>query len=320
MTQETRSETDTDATAVSAFGHLRPGFLSYIFTRSEICGYIFILPFFIGFLVWTLGPFLISIYLSTVKWSLLGDPEFVGLGNYRTLFLEDERFRRSLLNTFIYVFTSVPLQQIIALTIAMLLAQELGAIYIYRTIFYLPAVTSGVATAILWTQIFGYQMGLLNAGLRYIGIPPQAWLTDVNLALPTLIFISLWNVGNTFIIYLAGLKGVPTHLYEAAEVDGATALQRFFRITIPMITPSIFFNVVMGLIGSFQVFTQALVMTGGGPADRTLFYVLYLYFRAFQDFRMGYAAAMAWILFLIIMFFTAIQLVLSNRWVYYETT
>ena len=304
--------------AASSSGPLRGGFLSYVFTRSQICGYIFIAPFLIGFLIWTLGPFLASIGLSTVKWSLLGEPEFVGLGNYEALFLKDRRFHRSLMNTCIYVLTSVPLKQIIALSIAMLLSQEVRAIYIYRTIFYLPSVTAGVATAILWTKIFGYRMGLLNAGLAMLGMPPQPWLHDLRLALPTIIFISLWNVGNLFIIYLAGLKGVPTHLYEAAEVDGASAWQKFFKITIPMITPTIFFNMVIGFIGSFQVFTQALVMTGGGPADRTLFYVLYLYYRAFRDFRMGYASAMAWILFLIIMFFTLVQTVLSKRWVYYE--
>jgi len=249
---------------------------------------------------------------------LFGKPEFVGLGNYQHLFLKDARYLRSLLNTFIYVLVAVPLKQVIALTIAMLLSQNLRGIYIYRTIFYLPSVTSGVATAILWMMVFGYHMGILNAGLELIGIPPHAWLTDIHLALPTLIFISLWSVGNIFIIYLAGLKGVPTHLYEAAEVDGASDWQKFWKITIPMITPTIFFNVVMGFIGSFKVFTQAFVMTGGGPADRTLFYVLYLYYRAFRDFRMGYASAMAWILFIIILIFTLIQLVLSKRWVYYE--
>jgi multiple sugar transport system permease protein len=161
-------------------------------------------------------------------------------------------------------------------------------------------------------------MGILNAGLSLLGIEPQPWLTSIRWALPTLIFISLWNVGSIFIIYLAGLQGVANHYYEAAEVDGANPLQKFFKITIPLITPSIFFNVVMGFIASFKVFTQAFIMTGGGPADRTLFLVLYLYYNAFNYFRMGYASAMAWILFLIIMFFTLVQLWMSRRWVYYE--
>jgi multiple sugar transport system permease protein len=175
-----------------------------------------------------------------------------------------------------------------------------------------------VATAILWSQMFGYRMGMLNAGLARFGVQPIPWLTDVKWALPTLIFISLWNVGSTFVIYLAGLQGVPIHLYEAAEVDGATGWQRFWKITVPLITPSIFFNMVMGFIGSFRVFTQAYIMTGGGPADRTLFYVLYLFQKGFLDFRMGYASALAWILFLIILAMTLFQMWLSRRWVYYE--
>lgn len=292
--------------------------LSYIFTHQRICGYIFIAPWFIGFLIWTLGPFLASIYMSLTNWSILGAARFLGLGNYQKMFTTDARYRAALINTIVYVVTSIPLKQIIALTIALLLDQKLRGIYIYRTIFYLPAVTSGVATSILWSMIFGYRMGILNAVLAKIGIAPRPWLTDIDLALPTLIFISLWNVGGIFIIYLAGLQGVPTHFYEAAEVDGATESQKFWKITIPLITPSIFFNVVMGFIGSFKVFTQAFVMTGGGPADRTLFYVLYLYYKAFRDFRMGYAAAMAWILFLIILVLTLIQMWLSKKWVYYE--
>jgi multiple sugar transport system permease protein len=200
----------------------------------------------------------------------------------------------------------------------MLLNQDLRGIYIYRTLFYLPAVTSGVATAVLWAQVFGFNMGVLNAALSYIGIPPQAWFTDLKLAMPTLIFISLWEVGNIFVIYLAGLQGVPTHLYEAAEVDGANTWDKFVNVTIPMITPTIFFNVVMGFIGSFQVFTSAFIITGGGPANRTLFYVLRLYWMAFINFRMGYASAMAWILFAIILLLTVFQLWLSGKWVYYE--
>jgi multiple sugar transport system permease protein len=205
-----------------------------------------------------------------------------------------------------------------ALAIAVLLNQKLRGIWLYRSVFYLPTVTAGVATAIMWTQLFGFRMGILNAGLARLGIEAIPWLTDPKYALGTLIFISQWNVGSAFIIYLAGLQGVPTHLYEAAEVDGATGWQRFWKITLPLITPSVFFNVVMGFIGSFQTFTQAFVMTGGGPADRTLFYVLYLFQKGFMDFRMGYASALAWILFLIILSLTLFQMWLSRRWVYYE--
>ena len=251
--------------------------LSYIFTHERICRYIFIAPWFLGFLIWTFGPFLASIFLSMTNWSLLGKYEFLWFANYQKMFTSDERFIAALKNTWTYVLVSIPLKQIIALSIAMLLNQQLRGIYIYRTIFYLPSVTAGVATAIVWSMIFGYRMGILNAVLANVGITPQPWLTSIKWALPTLIFISLWNVGNIFIIYLAGLQGVPVHFYEAAEVDGASEWQKFWKITVPLITPSIFFNVVMGFIGSFKVFTQAYVMTGGGPADRTLFYVLYLY-------------------------------------------
>jgi multiple sugar transport system permease protein len=292
--------------------------LSWIFTHPKICGPLFIAPWFIGFLAFTLGPFLASLGLSFVKWSLLGSPRWVGLSNYIKIFTDDERFGWAIRNTFIYVLTSVPLKQILALSIAMLLNQKLRGIWLYRSIFYLPTVTAGVATAILWSQMFGYRMGMLNAGLARFGLDPIPWLTDIQWALPTLIFISLWNVGSIFVIYLAGLQGVPTHLYEAAEVDGATSWQRFWKITLPLITPSIFFNIVMGFIGSFRTFTQAYVMTGGGPADRTLFYVLYLFQKGFQDFRMGYASALAWVLFLIILTMTLFQMWLSRRWVYYE--
>jgi multiple sugar transport system permease protein len=298
----------------------RAGFhpLNYIFTRPEICGPLFIAPWFLGFLVFTAGPFLGSLVLSFLNWSLMGAPKWAGLGNYVKIFTDDNRFPWAVRNTFIYVLVSVPLKQVLALSIAMLLNQELKAIWLYRSIFYLPSVTSGVATAILWSQIFGFRMGVVNAVLAKVGIQPVQWLTGLQTALPTLIFISLWGVGNIFIIYLAGLQGVPNHLYEAAEVDGASPWTRFWRITVPLITPSIFFNMVMGFIGTFRVFTDAYVMTGGGPADRTLTYVLYLWYKAFQDFRMGYASALAWILFLIIMTLTLFQMWLSRRWVYYE--
>ena len=294
--------------------------LAYIFTHPKICGPLFISPWFIGFLAFTLGPFLASLGLSFVKWSLMGSPRWVGLDNFVKILTDDVRFGWAVKNTVIYVLTSVPMKQILALSIAMLLNQKLRGIWMYRSVFYLPTVTAGVATAILWSQMFGYRMGMLNAGLEKFGIDPIPWLTDPKWALSTLIFISLWNVGSIFVIYLAGLQGVPTHLYEAAEVDGATPWQRFWKITLPLITPSIFFNVVMGFIGSFRTFTQAYVMTGGGPADRTLFYVLYLFQKGFQDFRMGYASALAWILFLIVLGMTLFQMWLSKRWVYYEGT
>lgn len=320
MTQQSASSAQVaqPADGVAVAPERPANLLRRIFLRQEIAGYVFVAPWLFGFIVFTLGPFLASLYLSTLDWALLGTPKFLGFGNYVKMFTDDVRYIASLKNTFTYVFISVPLRQVMALAIAILLSQELTGISVYRTVFYLPAVTSGVATSVLWGQIFGFNMGIINALLSKVGIEPIPWLTGLNWALPTLIIISLWNVGQTFIIYLAGLKGVPLHFYEAAEVDGATVWQRFVKITLPLITPTIFFNIVMGFIGSFKVFTQAYVMTGGGPADRTLFYVLYLYYKAFRDFRMGYASAMAWVLFIIILIFTLIQINLSNRWVYYE--
>lgn len=317
MNVESQAGESGPATTATKRGFFASNPLDNLFARQNVAFYLFVAPWFIGFVAFTLGPFLISIGLSFTNWSIVEEPEFVGLTNFREMF-GGESWRRALWNTFYYTIVSVPCKQVIALALAMLLNQNLRGIYIYRTIFYLPAVTSGVATAMLWVQIFGLHMGALNAILAKLGVAPVAWLTDLKLALPTLIFISLWNVGSIFLIYLAALQGVSVHLYEAAEVDGAGAWRKFVDITVPMITPSIFFNIVMGFIGSFQVFTQAYIMTGGGPAERTLFYVLYLYLKAFIFFEMGFASAMAWILFLIILMFTILQLWLSRRWVYYE--
>ena len=209
--------------------------LRAIFSNPKICGPLFVSPWFVGFLLFTLGPFIASFGLSFLKWSLFGDPKWVGLDHYVKIFTDDKRFVAAVRNTFTYVLVSVPLRQVMALAIAVLLDQKLRGIWLYRSIFYLPTVTSGVATAILWGQLFGFRMGILNAGLAKLGIQPVPWLTSLEWALPTLIFISMWNVGSTFVIYLAGLQGVPTHLYEAAEVDGATPWQRFLKITLPLI-------------------------------------------------------------------------------------
>jgi len=291
---------------------------SYIFTRQNLTFYICIAPWVIGFLVFTLGPFLTSIGLSFTRWTLLQPPYYIGLANYSKMFLRDRLYRTVVWNSLYFTLGSVPAKQVVALALALLLNQKLRGVWLYRSIFYLPAVTSGVATAILWAYIFGYNVGILNSVLRMVGIAPVRWLTNVNMAMRTLILMSLWDVGSIFIIYLAGLQGVPTHLYEAAEVDGAGVWHKFRHVTIPMITPSMFFNIVMGFIGSFQTFTTAYVMTGGGPADRTLVYALQLYRMAFGYFEMGYAAAMAWVLFMMILALTLTQLALSGRWVYYE--
>ena len=286
--------------------------------RGLIEGYLFISPWLIGFFVFSLGPFIASLFLSFTRYELLSPPEFVGLGNYNRLFRRDPRFLVSLINTAYYSFFSIPFGRVLAFFVAILLNQKVRGMPLYRTLFYLPSVTAGVATSILWMWIFDPYYGILNLGLRVIGIEGPMWLGSREWAKPALIIMAWWGIGNTMVIYLAGLQGVPQHLYDAAEVDGADWWRKTLHVTIPMMTPTMFFTLIMGVIGSFQVFTSALVMTDGGPADATLFYVLYLYRNAFQYFRMGYASALAWVLFIIILVLSLIQLKLSSRWVYYE--
>ena len=229
-----------------------------------------------------------------------------------------QRGLKALYNTAYYVFLGVPSGLVLALALAILLNQQVKGLPFYRTVFYLPAVTSGVASAILWLGLFDARFGIINTLLRQVGIDGPRWLGSTTWSKPALVIMRLWYVGNSVVIFLAGLQGVPQHLYEAAEVDGGSFLAKTWHITVPMMTPTIFFNLVMGIIGSFQVFTSSYVMTGGGPANSTLFYVLYLYRNAFVYFQMGYASALAWLFFLVILAFTAVQLVGSRYWVYYE--
>lgn len=286
--------------------------------RILIAGYLFVLPWILGFLIFTAGPMLASIVMSFMKWEVITPPEFVGVQNFTAL-ISDPLFTTSLYNTAFYTILAVPLQLIVALLTAMLLNTKAKGIAFYRTIYYLPSVTPVVASAMLWLWIFNPEFGLANALLDNLGLPKQLWLLDPNWAKPAFIFMSLWGVGGTMVIFLAGLQGVPVELYEAASIDGASTLQRFRRITLPMLTPVIFFNLLIGLIDSFQIFSSAYIMTDGGPQNRTLFYVLYLYRNGFKYFQMGYASALAWVLFLIVLLVTLLQFRLSKRWVYYET-
>lgn len=288
-------------------------------------GYAFVSPWIFGFLVFTAGPMLISIAISFSSWSMLSTPTWVGWEHYERLFASDPLLVRSLNNTLYYVALSVPLTTMVALGLALLLHQRVPGMAIFRTVFFLPSITNLVAVSILWLWIFNPEFGLLNSALRALGMEGPLWLQSETWAKPALILMSLWGVGGSMIIFLATLQGVPQELYEAAELDGAGAGQRFLHITLPMISPAMFFSLVMGFIGGFQVFTQAFVMTGttqpgseGGPNNATLFMVLYLYKKAFQEFQMGYASAIAWILFLIILVFTIVQRRLGQRWVYYE--
>lgn len=286
--------------------------------REALSFYILIFPWLIGFLVFLAYPMLRSLYLSFTSYNLLSPPEWVGLRNFQRI-LNDADFWQSLKITLIYSLGSVPGGTIIALALAMVLAQKLRGVNFWRTIFFLPSILSSIAVAVLWLFIFRPQDGLLNMALSLFGIKGPDWLLSEQWALPALILMSWWSVGGQIVIYLAGLKGIPEVLYEAAEIDGATGWAKFRYITIPMLSPTIFFNVVLAIIGALQVFDVGFVMTRGGPNKATLFYMLNLYDRAFQLGQMGYASALAWILFLIIMIITLLVIRSSAAWVYYES-
>jgi multiple sugar transport system permease protein len=293
--------------------------------RHSLEGYAFISPWLLGFLLFTAGPMIASIYISGTSWSMLSPPTTVGLENYERILGDDPLFVKSLWNTVIYVVLSVPLGLALALGLALLLNQRVRGIGIFRTLFYLPSITNMVAVSVLWLWVFNPEFGLLNSALQKLGIVGPLWLQSEDWAKPALVIMSLWGIGGTMIIFLASLQGVPRELYEAAELDGAGTFRKFFHVTLPLISPAMIFNLIIGVIGSFQVFTQAYVMTGaaqpgseGGPGTATLFIVLYLYKKAFQEFKMGYASALAWILFAIIVVFTILQFRMSRRWVYYE--
>jgi multiple sugar transport system permease protein len=280
-------------------------------------GLLFTSPFLLGVLTLWVGPMLYSLYLVTQDWNLITPPTYVGLGNFQRL-LEDPLVAKSLGNTAYFTFIGVPLQLIVAFALALMLNQNVFGLSIYRTIYYLPSITPAVAFAVVWIQILNPEFGVLNNILKWFGVAPIKWLFDPAWSKPAFILMTLWLTGFQMVIFLAGLQGVPKALNEAAAIDGANTWQRFWNVTVPFISPVIFFNLVIGIIGSFQVFTSAFIITDGGPQDSTLFMVLYIYRNAFEYFKMGYATTLAWLLFLIIMVFTAIQFFLSNRWVYYE--
>ena len=280
-------------------------------------GYLFILPWIFGFIIFTAGPMLASLYISFTRWEIVTPSVWVGAAQYVKLF-NDDRFWLSLYNTSYYVFIGVPLHLFMALLAALAVNLNLRGIKFFRTAYYVPSLTPVVANSILWVWIFHPNWGLANAFLEWIGLEGLYWLQDPRLAKPALIVMSFWSIGGQMVILLAGLKGIPVELYEAASIDGANWWGRFWRITLPLLTPALFFNLIIAIIGAFQVFTQAYIMTEGGPNYSTLFYLLYLFRAAFENFRMGYASAMAWVLFVIVLLFTIIQFALSDRWVFYE--
>jgi multiple sugar transport system permease protein len=285
--------------------------------REAIDGYLFIAPWLIGFVVFVSGPMIGAFLLSFMDWDLFNDPEWIGIENYREL-ADDRLVVKSLVNTTYYTFLSVPINLVVALMAAMLLNAQVRGQAFFRTAFYLPAVMPVVANAVLWFYILNPEAGLANALLDRLGLPQSQWLFDADTAKPTFILMGLWGVGNTMVIFLAGLQGVPSSLYDAAHIDGANAWQRFRVVTLPMLSPVILFNLVLGIIGSFQIFTSAYLLTDGGPNNATLFSVLYLFRLGFEQFQMGYAAAFAWLIFFIILAFTLIQLWFARRWTYYE--
>ncbi len=295
-------------------GRLRRGL------RLNAAGYLFLLPWLVGFFVLTLGPTLASLYYSFTNYDLLTPPEWAGLANYKYAFFNDARLRSAVAVTFTYVLWSVPLKLAAALALAIVLDRSVRGVGIYRAIFYLPSLLgASVAVAVLWRQIFGAD-GLVNQLLALVGIHGPAWVTHPDYALSTLVALAIWQFGSPMIIFLAGLRQIPQDLYEAASMDGASWWRQFVKITLPLLAPVIFFNLVLQTIEGFKAFTQAYIISGGtgGPIDSTLFYSLYLYEEAFANFRMGYASALAWILLVIIAIFTAIAFGTSKYWVYYE--
>ncbi len=286
--------------------------------REAINAYIMLAPWIIGFIAFTAGPMIASIVISFMEWSLLQAPRWIGFENYRFMF-KDNLFWVSLYNTIYYTVIGVPLRVIAALCVALAMNLKLRGISVYRTIYYIPSITPAVASSIMWLWIFNPDFGLANALLGYIGIHSRIrWIYDPALSKPSLILMSLWGIGGMMIILLAGLQGIPEQLYEAAELDGAGLWHKFWHITLPMLSPSIFFVTIMQVISSFQVFTQAYVMTRGGPANSTLFMVLYLYQNGFEFFRMGYASSLAWALFMFVLVLTILQFRGSKYWVFYE--
>ena len=287
--------------------------------REAIEGYIGIAPWLIGFLVFLAFPILASLALSFTDWRITVAPEWVGLRNYIRIFTADKDFYQALRVTFLYVAISLPLNLIVGLFLSILLNSKVPALDFFRTLFYLPVVLSGVSVALMWMWMLQPDYGLVNSMLAAIGIQGPQWFWHPSTALLSVVLMNLWRVGGSVIIYLAGLQNIPPHLYEAAEIDGAGFWSKLYNVTIPMLTPTIFFQLVIELIEAFKVFTAVYVITGGGPIGSTLFYMFYMFRTAFVDFRMGYASALAWIISIIIMGFTFLIFRSSALWVYYES-
>jgi multiple sugar transport system permease protein len=287
-------------------------------TRLEFrWGVLMAIPAILGFLIFTIGPMLASFFFSLTDWTIGASPNFVGADNYTRL-VGDELFWKSLSVTTYYTLGAVPLTLIVGFFLALLLNQRVRGLSFWRTIYYVPTLVPAIANAILWLWIFNPDFGLLNSVLRQAGLPTSQWIYSETAVVPSLVIMSTWGFGNAMVIFLAGLQGVPRHLYEAVSIDGGGTWARFRYVTLPMMTPTIFYNLVVGVIGTFQVFNQAYVMTQGGPNNASLFYIFYLYRTAFTESEMGYASALAWVLFMVIMVVTFLLFQNARRWVYYE--
>lgn len=288
--------------------------------RNNMIGYLFLSPWFIGILAFTIVPVIASLYLSFTDYEMFDSPNWLGIGNYQQIFTNDEQFYESLIVTFKYVLLGVPLELGFALLIAIMLNKGLSGLRLYRAIYYVPSLFGGsVAISLLWRQVFGAE-GIVNKFLAYFGVDGISWIATPEYALYTIILLKIWQFGSPMIIFLAGLQQIPKELYESASIDGAGKISQFLRVTLPLLTPILFFNMIMQIISSFQAFTPAYVVSGGtgGPLNSTLFYTLYLYQKGFISFQMGYASALAWILLVIIAIFTAAAFLSSKKWVHYE--
>jgi multiple sugar transport system permease protein len=287
-------------------------------TRRRLrTGLLFVSPWVVGFLAFTLYPFLATLFYSFTNYDIVSNAQWVGLANYQHL-IHDGLFWKALYNTAFYTLFEVPLSTVVAIGLALLLNMRVRGLAIYRTIFYLPTVVPIVASSILWLWLFNPSFGIVNALLTDVHVPGPGWMFSTLWAKPTFVLLGIWGSGAPMVVYLAALQGVPKEMYEVANIEGSNAWQRLRYVTLPMISPAILFNVILALVSSLQYFTQAYVMTQGGPDNSTLFYSLYLYQQAFQQLHLGYASAMAWILFVIVLVITLLLFRSSSRWVYYE--
>lgn len=293
--------------------------LKIVRNKEQFFGVLFALPAILGFLIFFLGPMIASLFYSFTDYALFNKPKFIGFQNYKDLFSgTDPFFYKSLFVTFYYVILNVPASIIFSFFLALLLNNEIKGRPFFRAIFYLPSIVPTVASAMIWMWLLNPDLGLVNNILTALHLPTSQWLFAENTVIPSVVLTGLWTTGGTMVIFLAGLSGIPNVYYEAVEIDGGNSIHKFFNVTLPMVSPTIFFNTIMAIISSFQVFTQAYILTQGGPNNASLFYVFLLWREGFRNTRMGYASALAWVLFIIILIFTFFTFRSTNSLVYYE--